>query len=71
MQGYVPLKKVKNLTRKWQMMEILHGMHIHGHRGSRIFTRGYNGPANGLSAETAANQFRFSSECSKTFSAVA
>jgi hypothetical protein len=71
MQGYVPLRKVKNVARKWQMMEILHSMHIHGHCGCRISTRGYNVPANRLSAENAANQFRFSSEYSKTFSAVA
>jgi hypothetical protein len=68
---YVPLRKVKNGTRKWQMMEILHVMHSHGHRGCKISTRGYSGPASGLSAETVAIQVRFSSECSKNFLAVA
>jgi hypothetical protein len=68
--GYVPLRKVKNRTRKWHMMEILHSMYIHVHRDCRISTRGYSGPANGLSAEIVAIKVRFSSECSKNFSTV-
>ena len=64
MQGYGPLGRVKNGTRMWQMMKILHSMHIDGLRGCRMSTRGYSGPAEGLSAETVAIQVGFSSECS-------
>lgn len=71
MQRYGPLGKVKNRTRMWQVMKILHSMHIHGHPCCRMFTRSYSEPAEGLSAETVAIQIRFSRKCSKDFSAVA